>query len=119
MSYQLRGDSQLATATTNTGTATFALCTTNAFLIDNVSATQGVWANVFLGAGTTPANFDHAKLNDPAPAIYVPVSQSKVIVGNFDVTGGGQTVIVNHITAATSATVVISPVTLNQYQSSL
>jgi hypothetical protein len=42
-----------------------------------------------------------------------------VITGNFDVSGGGQTVIVNHITAASSATLVVSPVTLNQYQSSI
>jgi hypothetical protein len=119
MSLQLRGEAQLVTATATTGTATFALCTTNAFQIDNASTTVNAWVNVFLGAGTTPANFDHAKLNDPAPAVFVPFGQSRVVVGNFDVTGGGQTVIVNYITAASSATVIISPVTLNQYQSSL
>jgi hypothetical protein len=119
MSYQLRGNAQLVTATTNTGTATFALCTTNAFLIENVSTTQGVWVNAFLGAGSTPATFHHATIGNPAASLYVPVSQSKVIVGGFDVTGGGQTVIVNTITAANSSTVVVTPVTLNQYQSSI
>jgi hypothetical protein len=118
MSYQLRGDTQLVTATVNTGTATFSLCVTNTFLIQNATA-QAAWANVYLGAGSTPAGFHHAILGDPAPAIYIPGNTSQVISGNFDVSGGGQTVIVNHITAASSATLVVSPVTLNQYQSSI
>jgi hypothetical protein len=118
MSLQLRGEAQLVTATANTGTATFALCTTNAFQIDNASTTVNAWVNVYLGT-TTPASFHHAQIGDPAPAVFVPFGQSRVVVGDFQVTGGGQSVIVNTITAANSATVVITPVTLNQYQSSI
>jgi len=118
MSLQLRGEAQLVTATANTGTATFALCTTNAFQIDNLSTTVNAWVNVYLGT-TTPASFHHAQFGDPAPAIIVPFGQSRVVVGDFQTNGGGQSVIVNTITAASSATVVITPVTLNQFQSSI
>ena len=118
MSLQLQGEAQLVTATDTTGTATFALCTTNAFQIDNVSTTVNAWVNVYLGT-TTPASFHHAQIGDPAAAIFVPAGQSRVVVGGFQTNGGGLDVIVNTITAASSATMVITPVTLNQYQSSI
>lgn len=118
MSYQLKGEAQLVTATVSTGTATFALCTTNAFQIDNLSTTINAWINVYSG-NTTPAGFHHATNGDPAPAIIVPFGQSRVVVGDFQTNGGGQPVIVNYITAASSATVVVTPVALNQYQSSI
>jgi hypothetical protein len=118
MSLQLQGEAQLVTATDTTGTATFALCTTNAFQIDNASTTINAWVNVYLGT-TTPATFHHATLGDPAASIFVPFGQSRVVVGGFQTNGGGQTVIVNTITAASSATVIITPVTLNQFQSSI
>jgi len=117
MSYTVLGNAQVATATVNTGTATFALCLTNTFLVQNTTA-QAAWVNVYSGT-TTPASFHHATAGSPAAALYVPASGSTVVTGNFNVNGGGQTVIVNSITAASSATLIITPVALNFYQSSI
>lgn len=118
MSYTVLGDAQVVVATVNTGTATFALCVTNTFLIDNTTSAQGTWVNVYSGADSTPASFNHAN-GSPANALFVPASGSRLVTGNFGVSGGGQTVIVNSITAVNSCTLIITPVALNQFQSSI
>lgn len=117
MAYTVLGNAQVATATVNTGTSTFSSCITNTFLVQNTTA-QAAWVNVYSGT-TTPSSFHHATALAPAAALYVPANGSQVVAGNFDVTGGGQTVIVNSITAASSATLIITPVELNFYQSSI
>ena len=113
MSYQLQGSTQLVTANITTGTVTFSACTTNAFLIDNVTSTTGAWVNV-QNTSVTSSTFHHAVLGTPATAIYIPASGSRVIAGNFGASGAPQDVYIKTITAATSATLVISPVTLQR-----
>ena len=54
MSLQLQGEAQLVTATDTTGTATFALCTTNAFQIDNVSTTVDPETEIPVGVRDDP-----------------------------------------------------------------
>jgi hypothetical protein len=112
MSYQLQGATQLVTADVTTGTVTFAACTTNAFLIDNGSAT-GAWVNV-QNTSVTSSTFHHAVLGTPATALYVPGNGNRVVVGDFGSSGAPQDVYIKTITAATSATLVISPVTLQR-----
>jgi hypothetical protein len=113
MSYQLQGLTQLVTADVTTGTVTFAACTTNAFLISNVTSTTGAWVNV-QNTSATSSTFHHAVIGTPASALYIPASSSLVVAGNFGSSGAPQTVYIKTITAATSATLVISPVTLQR-----
>lgn len=113
MSYQLQGSTQLVTADVTTGTVTFSNCTTNAFQIDNVTGTTGAWVNV-QNTSVTSSTFHHATIGSPGTALYIPASSGRVIVGNFGSSGSPQTVYIKTITAATSATLVISPVTLDK-----
>jgi hypothetical protein len=113
MSYQLQGATQLVTADVTTGTVTFAACTTNAFLIQNPTTSTGAWVNV-QNTSVTSSTFHHAVLGTPATALYVPASGSLVVVGNFGSSGAPQDVYIKTITAATAATLVISPVTLQR-----
>ena len=110
MSLQLRGLSQAASATATTGTATFALCQTNAFQVDNANATVFAYVNAFLSREGN--GFNHSTTaGQTGASIVVPPNQSRVIVGNFQL-ANSQTVYVNYITAASSATILISPITL-------
>lgn len=113
MSLQLQGLTQAVSATTSIGTATFSTCTTNAFVIDNANSTVFAYVNVFTSREGN--SFNHpTTAGQTGASIVVPPQQSRVIVGDFGSSGGGQTVYVNHITAANSATLIISPVTLRQ-----
>ncbi|CAB5206965.1 hypothetical protein UFOVP180_1, partial [uncultured Caudovirales phage] len=62
----------------------------------------------------TSSTFHHATLGNPGSAIYIPASASRVVAGNFGSSGALTTVYIKTITAATSATLVIAPVTLAQ-----
>lgn len=113
MSYQLQGLTQLVTVNLTTGTVTFSGCTTNAFLIQNPTTTTGAWVNV-QNTSATSSTFHHAVVGTPASAIYVPASSSVVVAGNFGSSGAPQDVYIKTIAASTTATLVISPVTLQR-----
>ena len=69
--------------------------------------------------GFTKNELTHAVLGTPGSAIYIPASGSRVVAGNFGSSGAKTTVYIKTITAATSATLVIAPVTLAQTGMSL
>jgi len=117
--YQVVAPTQAVSATATTGTATFSLCTTNAFQIDNTNATVFAYVNAFTTNAAGANGFNHPNIaGQTGLSLTVPPSQSRVLVGNFNLTGGGQSVYVNYITAASSATVHITPIS-NQPQGTL
>jgi len=118
MSYQLQGLSQLTTAQSTTGTVTFSSATTNAFLVDNTNGTVFAYVNVY-NASATPSDFHHPASGSPGASIVIPPNTGRVIVGNFGSSGGWQDVYVKTITNASSAILIVSPVTLVQAGTSL
>jgi hypothetical protein len=104
--YQVVQATQAVSPTTSTGTATFSLCTTNVFQIDNTHATVYSYVNVFTTNAPGANGFNHA----PGISLVVPPGQGRLLVGNFAVTGGGQTLYVNHITASGTGSIIITPV---------
>jgi len=109
--YQVVAPSQAASATASTGTATFTACTTNVFQIDNRDATVFAYVNAFTTNSPSANGFNHPTIGGQTGySLTIPPAQSRILVGNFSVTGGGQSVYVNHITASSSATIVITPI---------
>ena len=117
--YQVVAPAKAVSATTTTGTATFSLCTTNVFQIDNTNATAFAYVNAFTTNNASANGFNHPNIaGQTGLSLTVPPSQSRILVGDFAVTGGGQNVYVNYMTAASSATVHITPIS-NQPQGTL
>jgi len=109
--YQVVAPSQAASATVSTGTATFTACTTNVFQIDNRDATVFAYVNAFTTNSPSANGFNHPTIaGQQGNSLVIPPSQSRILAGNFAVTGGGQNIYVNHITASSSATIVITPI---------
>lgn len=117
--YQVVAPAQAVTASTTTGTATFTACPTNVFQIDNTNATAFAYVNVFTTNAAVANGFNHPNVSGQTGySLTVPPSQSRILVGNFAVTGGGQNLYVNYMTAANTAVVHITPIS-NQPQATL
>jgi hypothetical protein len=109
--YQVVGPAQAVSATTAIATATFTTCTTNVFQIENTNATAFAYVNVFTTNNATGNGFNHPlTTGQTGYSLTIPPSQNRILVGNFNVTGGGQTLYVNHVTAVNSATIHITPI---------
>ena len=117
--YQVVAPAKAVSATVNTGTATFSLCTTNAFQVDNTNATIFAYVNAFTTNDAPGNGFNHPTVaGQTGLSLTVPPGQSRILVGDFVLTGGGQNVYVNYITNSSSATVHITPIS-NQPQGTL
>ena len=110
---QVVAAAKAVSATASTGTATFTACSTNVFQVDNTNATVFAYVNAFTTSAPGANGFNHpTTAGQTGKSLVIPPNQSRILVGDFAVTGGGQTVYVNHITAASSATVIITPVSV-------
>jgi hypothetical protein len=113
--FQVVAPAQSVSATASTGTATFAACTTNVFQIDNTNATVFAYVNAFTTNSASANGFNHPNnAGQTGKSLVIPPNQSRILVGDFAVTGGGQSVFVNHMTAASSATVIITPISVQR-----
>jgi hypothetical protein len=113
--YQVVAPAQAVSATVSTGTATFTACTTNVFQIDNTNATAFAYVNAFTTNAAGANGFNHPTIaGQTGKSLTIPPAQSRILVGDFNLTGGGQNVYVNYITAVNSATVHITPISVQR-----
>jgi hypothetical protein len=112
---QVVGATIAVSATAAIGTATITTATTSVFQIDNRDASVFAYVNVFTTNNATANSFNHPTIaGQTGYSLTIPPSQSRILAGNFNVTGGGQTLYVNYVTSANSATVHITPVSVQR-----
>ena len=110
--YQVVAPAAAFTVTTTISTGTFAACPTNVFQVDNTNASVYAYVNVFTTNAAVANGFNHPATagGQTGLSLCIPPSQSRILVGDFAVTGGGQNLYVNYVTNSGTGSVIFTPI---------